>query len=114
MRADRRRLLGLRSSASPPPRRTTSASAAVFRFVINPLFLFSGTFFPLTQLPESLLVEWIAAATPLFHGVALVRGAVLRSGTLAAGRCTLAYLRDVRRGIAVWLADRHLSRRLVT
>ena len=25
--------------------------SAVFRFIINPLFLFSGTFFPLTQLP---------------------------------------------------------------
>ena len=28
--------------------------SAIFRFVINPLFLFSGTFFPLTQLPEPL------------------------------------------------------------
>ena len=28
--------------------------SAIFRFVINPLFLFSGTFFPLTNLPEPL------------------------------------------------------------
>ncbi len=55
-----------------------SGFAAMFRFVINPLFLFSGTFFPLSSLPDSLKwFEWIAAATPLYHGVALVRGAVL-------------------------------------
>ncbi len=34
--------------------------SAVFRFVINPLFLFSGTFFPLSQLPEPLqVVAWL-------------------------------------------------------
>lgn len=47
--------------------------ASLFRFVIVPLFLFSGTFFPITQLPE-----WIrpfAYLTPLWHGVELTRGA---------------------------------------
>src|SRR5688500_9253184 len=39
--------------------------SAVFRFIINPLFLFSGTFFPLSQLPDQ--IEWIAWLTPLFH-----------------------------------------------
>ncbi len=56
-------------------RTNDSGFAALFRFVINPLFLFSGTFFPVSQLPDA--VEWVAAATPLYHGVALVRGAVL-------------------------------------
>ena len=56
-------------------RTNDSGFAAIFRFVVNPLFLFSGTFFPVSQLPDQ--VEWIAAATPLYHGVALVRGAVL-------------------------------------
>jgi lipooligosaccharide transport system permease protein len=56
-------------------RHNDSGFAALFRFVINPLFLFSGTFFPVSQLPDA--VEWVAAATPLYHGVALVRGAVL-------------------------------------
>jgi lipooligosaccharide transport system permease protein len=58
-------------------RHNDSGFAALFRFVINPLFLFSGTFFPVSQLPDQ--VEWVAAATPLYHGVALVRGAVLDS-----------------------------------
>jgi lipooligosaccharide transport system permease protein len=47
----------------------------VHRFVITPLFLFSGVFFPITRLPETL--QWVAWLTPLFHGVELVRGLVL-------------------------------------
>jgi lipooligosaccharide transport system permease protein len=58
-------------------RHNDSGFAALFRFIINPLFLFSGTFFPVSQLPDG--VEWVAAATPLYHGVVLVRGAVLDS-----------------------------------
>jgi lipooligosaccharide transport system permease protein len=44
---------------------------AVFRFAILPIFLFSGTFFPITELPDWL--EPIAWATPLWHGVSLCR-----------------------------------------
>ena len=39
--------------------------------VVLPLFLFSGTFFPISQLPDWL--EPVAYLTPLFHGVELVR-----------------------------------------
>jgi lipooligosaccharide transport system permease protein len=45
--------------------------STLFRFGIIPLFLFSGTFFPISQLPDWL--EPVAYATPLFHGVELVR-----------------------------------------
>ncbi|WP_203230315.1 ABC transporter permease [Segeticoccus rhizosphaerae] len=39
----------------------------MFRFVMTPLFLFSGTFFPLDQLPAFLRpIAWV---TPLWHGV---------------------------------------------
>ena len=41
------------------------------RFVILPMFLFSGTFFPVDQLPDWL--EPVAWATPLWHGVVLCR-----------------------------------------
>jgi lipooligosaccharide transport system permease protein len=41
------------------------------RFVIVPMFLFSGTFFPVSRLP--LPLEWLAYATPLWHGVDLCR-----------------------------------------
>jgi lipooligosaccharide transport system permease protein len=47
----------------------------LFRFVITPLFLFSGVFVPISRLPEP--VARIAWLTPLFHGVELVRGFTL-------------------------------------
>jgi lipooligosaccharide transport system permease protein len=43
--------------------------------VITPLFLFSGTFFPIEQLPD--LIRPVAWLTPLFHGVALTRALAL-------------------------------------
>jgi lipooligosaccharide transport system permease protein len=44
---------------------------AIFRFLIIPMFLFSGTFFPISSLPAPL--EAIAYVTPLWHGVDLCR-----------------------------------------
>ena len=49
--------------------------ASLFRFVIMPMFIFSGTFFPVEQLPE--LLRYVAYATPLWHGVSLSRGIAL-------------------------------------
>jgi lipooligosaccharide transport system permease protein len=48
---------------------------SIWRFGITPLFLFSGTFFPIEQLPEA--IRWIAWLLPLWHGVFLARGASL-------------------------------------
>jgi lipooligosaccharide transport system permease protein len=48
---------------------------ALFRFGITPLFLFSGTFFPIEKLP--LLLQPVAWATPLYHGVAVARSLAL-------------------------------------
>ena len=45
--------------------------ASLFRFGIVPMFLFSGTFFPVSQLPDWL--EPVALVVPLFHGVELCR-----------------------------------------
>jgi lipooligosaccharide transport system permease protein len=83
--------------------------SAVFRFIINPLFLFSGTFFPLSQLPDA--IEWIAWLTPLFHGVELVRGLVLGTLDWAVAPIHLAYLLAML-VIGVVLADRFLQRRM--
>jgi lipooligosaccharide transport system permease protein len=47
----------------------------IFRFVILPMFLFSGTFFPISRLPAAF--EAIAYATPLWHGVDLCRQLML-------------------------------------
>ncbi len=57
--------------------RRDTAFNAIFRFGVTPLFLFSGTFFPIDRLPE--IVQPLAWATPLWHGVTLAR-------SLATGR----------------------------
>jgi lipooligosaccharide transport system permease protein len=108
-------LLGVAFSAAiisfAATQRNDAGFAWMFRFIINPLFLFSGTFFPLSQLPD--WIEWIAAATPLYHGVALTRGAVLGDpGTLASWPLHVAYLVIFAAVFAV-VAHRLLGRRLV-
>ena len=45
------------------------------RFVITPLFLFGGAFYPVDQLPVG--CSRVAKATPMWHGVELCRDAVL-------------------------------------
>ena len=45
--------------------------ALVMRFVVTPLFLFSGTFFPLESLPGYL--RWIGWISPLWHGTEVGR-----------------------------------------
>jgi lipooligosaccharide transport system permease protein len=45
--------------------------AMVMRFIVTPLFLFSGTFFPLDTLP--LAVRWIGWISPIWHGTELGR-----------------------------------------
>jgi lipooligosaccharide transport system permease protein len=54
----------------------------LFRFVITPMFLFSGTFFPVTRLPHGL--RELAYATPLWNGVAVVRSLTLGTASLTA------------------------------
>ena len=51
--------------------RTPEKFNAIFRFGITPLFLFSGTFYPVESLP--IFLQPLAWVTPLWHGVALSR-----------------------------------------
>ena len=62
----------------------------LFRFAIMPMFLFSGTFFPVTRLPQG--VRDLAYATPLWHGVALCRSLSLGTAQLGASAGHVAYL----------------------
>ncbi len=48
------------------------------QLAVMPMFLFSGTFFPLNSSPD--LLQWLVRLTPLYHGVELTRGCAL--GTL--------------------------------
>jgi len=53
----------------------------VFRFVVLPMTLFAGTFYPVTQLPG--FVRPVVWVMPMWHGTELARGAAL--GTLGIG-----------------------------
>jgi lipooligosaccharide transport system permease protein len=81
----------------------------VFRFVMTPLFLFSGTFFPWQQLPA--WMHPVAYATPLWQGVELNRELTL--GTVDAGSALihLGYLLAAL-AVAFALARRNFRRRL--
>jgi len=84
---------------------------ALFRFVIMPLFLFGGTFFPVSQLPHG--AREIAYATPLWNGVDLMRHLTLGTASLGPSLAHAAYLMLwVTGGLA--LASRSYSRRLIT
>jgi lipooligosaccharide transport system permease protein len=66
---------GMPMAAWTATRKTGESFPVVFRFVITPLFLFSGTFFPIERLPD--LIRPLAWLTPLYHGVALTRDLAL-------------------------------------
>ena len=69
---------------------TDASFVAIFRFLILPMFLFSGTFFPIEQLPEALQV--VAYITPLWHGVDLCRQLTLGDVELWSAVGHVAYL----------------------
>jgi lipooligosaccharide transport system permease protein len=92
--------------------KTPNKFATIFRFGITPLFLFSGTFFPISSLPAAL--QAFAWLTPLFHGVALTRG--LSLGTITdepvAAAVHVTYLTTLAT-VGAWLTIRNIRRRLV-
>ena len=92
--------------------KTPNRFAAIFRFGITPLFLFSGTFFPISSLPDAL--QAFAWLTPLFHGVALTRG--LSLGIIAeepvAALIHVTYLSTLAL-VGAWLTIRNIRRTLV-
>lgn len=88
-----------------------SGLANLFRFGIVPLFLFSGTFFPVEQLPA--LIRPIAYVTPLWHGVSLSRGLALPDvGFVANPAVSVAYLVGLI-GLGGWFAMKMFRRRLI-
>jgi len=87
--------------------RTPEKFNAVFRFGITPLFLFSGTFFPISNLPAA--IQPIAWLSPLWHGVELSRGLAL--GTI--GGDPLRALVHIAVLVAIFLAGTALAFRTI-
>jgi len=80
-----------------------------FRFVVLPMFLFSGAFFPVSQLPNWL--QPVALATPVYHGVELARALVVGTSPAVAWWVSVLYLTAWIVGFGV-LAVNPLRRRL--
>jgi lipooligosaccharide transport system permease protein len=77
---------------------------------VQPLFLFSATFFPLSVYPPAL--QLVVQATPLYHGVALERALMLGElGPGVAGH--VAYL-VVLGLLGVWGAARRIEKLLLS
>jgi len=89
--------------------KTESTFAYLFRFGLTPLMLFSGTFFPLSQLPGWLRA--VAYATPLWHGVALCRGLSLGHLSPVGALGHVAYLAALA-AAGIWAGARTYRRRL--
>jgi len=84
--------------------------ALVMRFIVMPLFLFSGTFFPLETLPPA--VRWIGWISPIWHGTQL--GRVVSYGYQEAPVLTIVHVM-VLLGLAVlgWnLTKRQFAKRM--
>ena len=82
----------------------------LYRFGIVPMFLLSGTFFPITQLPGWL--QPVAAISPLWHGVELTRSIALSTPPAWPFPVHLGVLVGLT-AVGGWLSVRFLARRLV-
>jgi lipooligosaccharide transport system permease protein len=88
-------------------REKDTSFAILFRFGLIPMFLFSGTFFPVAQLPGWL--QPVAYATPLWHGVVLCRALSLGTADPASALGHAAYLAVL--AVAGLLVGQRLYRR---
>ena len=83
--------------------------SAIQRFGVLPLFLFSGAFFPISQLPAA--VRPLAYVLPLWHGVVLCRALALgHAGALASlgHLAVLALYISGGAAAAMWAFERRL------
>jgi lipooligosaccharide transport system permease protein len=83
----------------------------LFRFVITPMFLFSGTFFPIERLPP--VLRFVAYLTPLWHGVDAVRALTLGTATVGRELLHVAYLLAFA-AVGAFLSYRAHQKKLVT
>jgi len=77
--------------------------------VVMPMFLFSGTFFPISFYP--LPIQIFMQATPLYHAISLIRG--LSTGIVGTAQAwDLVYLVAFF-AVCMWIAMRQMERKLI-
>jgi lipooligosaccharide transport system permease protein len=91
--------------------RSEASFGLIFRLGLIPLFLFSGSFFPITNLGP--VLEWVARLTPLWHGVNLTRMLCLDHVDGSTALVNSVVLLVVM-GSGWWMAARSLARRVAT
>ena len=78
--------------------------------IVMPMFLFSGTFFPI----EGVLPEWLVTVitfTPLYHGISLIRG--LSTGIVGPEQLVNLLYLVAFFAICLWIAMRQMERKLI-
>jgi lipooligosaccharide transport system permease protein len=86
-----------------------SGYALLYRLGLIPMFLFSGAFFPVSQLPAA--IAWLGRLTPVWHGVELCRALTTGRATVPAALGHVGYLL-LWVVVGWWLAQRAFRRRL--
>lgn len=85
---------------------------AVFgRFVVTPMFLFSGTFYPLSSLP--IAVQWIGWISPLWHATEIGRALSYGDGAAAPMFALHTAVLAAMLGAGMLLTYRQFERRLL-
>jgi lipooligosaccharide transport system permease protein len=84
---------------------TTFQQMSWVNFALLPLFLFSGTFFPLDVYPEP--AQWLVQVLPLWHGVELLRG--LTTGSIGLALLGHVVYFVVVGGLGIAFATRRLK-----
>ena len=97
-------------SAFSATQETDSRFPLVMRFIVLPLFLFSGTFFPLSDLPEWL--QTLAWISPLWHGVELCRAATTGQVVSWAAMVGHVAVLVAYAGVGLWCGARAFRTRL--
>ncbi len=80
-----------------------------YRLAIIPMFLFSGSFYPISQLPSWL--QTVVQFVPLYHGVAICRTLALGQGSVAATLYHIVVLVALS-SVGIWLCTVTFRRRL--
>jgi lipooligosaccharide transport system permease protein len=88
---------------------TPARIGGLFKWVVMPMYLFSGTFFAIEQLPGWL--QGLVKLTPLWHGVDLCRSLSLGTATVGMTLVHIGYLSALV-GLGLWLASRTYRRHL--
>ncbi|PPK69058.1 ABC transporter permease [Actinokineospora auranticolor] len=83
--------------------------SVIFRFIVMPMTMFSGTFFPVEQLPE--WVRPLVWLTPLWHGTELSRAVAFSTWEALGALGHLAFLLAML-AVGTHLAVRNFNRRL--